>query len=479
MKTLLNFIGGNLIPPIEDKWLESINPATGAAFAQVPASTELDLQQALDAASMAFPLWSGLSHEQRAAYLFKIADMIEKNIEMLARAESEDNGKPMALARSVDIPRSALNCRFFASGLMHFSSESHYQPGFLNYTLRQPLGVGACISPWNLPLYLFTWKIMPALAAGNTVVAKPSEITPLTAYLFSELLQKVGLPAGVLNIVHGTGPDIGAPLVVAPEVKAISFTGSTKTGSLIAGSVAPHFKKTALEMGGKNAALVFADCNFDQMINTILRSAFANQGQICLCTSRILIERSIYSDFKETFVKRVKAMKVGDPLLPETNLGAVVSKTHQEKILSYIKLAVTEGGQILCGGQAIKPEGRCQDGFFVAPTVIEGLGPGCRCNQEEIFGPVVTLQVFEDESEALALANASTYGLAASIWTSDIHRAQRLSEQVQAGIVWVNTWMHRDLRTPFGGMGHSGVGREGGWEAFRFWTEPKNVCIAH
>lgn len=479
MRTLLNLIAGNLQAPCEDRWLESINPATGEPCARVPASTQQDLRLALDAASGAFPSWSGLGLDERARHLFKLADLLEQNVDLLSQAESEDNGKPLSLSRAVDIPRAADNFRFFASGLLHFASESHHQPGLTNYTLRQPLGVGACISPWNLPLYLFTWKIAPALAAGNTVVAKPSEITPLTAYLFSELVQQSTLPPGVLNIIHGTGPEIGAPLVAAPDVKAVSFTGSTRTGGLIASSVAPQFKKLSLEMGGKNAALIFADCDFESMLETVLRSAFSNQGQICLCTSRLLIERSLYADFRDALVARVQQMTVGDPLLPDTDLGAVVSQAHQEKILGYFRLAREEGGRILCGGHLIHPEGRCRNGFFVAPTVIEGLGSLCRTNQEEIFGPVVTLLPFDTEAEALSLANATEYGLAASIWTTDIYKAQRLSEQIQAGVVWVNAWMDRDLRTPFGGSGHSGLGREGGWEAFRFWTEPKNVCIAY
>lgn len=444
----------------------------------MPASDGDDLERAVAAAQKAFPAWSSLDPEQRADYLFRLAEGLEARLDDFARAESEDSGKPLSLARTVDIPRAVQNFRFFASGLLHFASESHHRPGFVNYTLRQPLGVGACISPWNLPLYLLSWKIAPALAMGNTVIAKPSEITPLTAYLLSELALEVGLPAGVLNLVHGTGPDFGVPLVAHPEVKAVSFTGSTRTGGQIATAVAPQFKKLSLEMGGKNAALIFADCDFERMLETVMRSAFANQGQICLCTSRLLVERPIYERFREALVARAKDLAVGDPFAVDSDLGAVVSQGHQEKILSYFRLALEEGGHIHCGGHVVRPEGRCAEGFFVAPTVIDGLSGLCRTNQEEIFGPVVTLLPFEDEAEALALANATRYGLAASVWTQDLSRAQRLGQALQAGIVWVNCWMARDLRTPFGGQGHSGLGREGGWEAFRFWSEPKNVCIA-
>ncbi|NVK87415.1 MAG: aldehyde dehydrogenase, partial [Gammaproteobacteria bacterium] len=349
----------------------------------------------------------------------------------------------------------------------------------INYTLRDPIGVVATISPWNLPLYLFTWKIAPALAAGNTVIAKPSEITPMTAYLFAQICQQVGLPKGVLNILHGRGQGIGQAMVEHPRIKAISFTGGTATGKHLAATAAPLFKKLSLELGGKNPALVFADCDLDKTVNQLVRAAFANQGQICLCASRIYVQREVYEPFKAAFVKAVKALQVGDPLLESTQQGALVSAAHRDKVLSYIELAKQEGGRILCGGQQITMDGRCAQGFFVEPTVIEGLTINSRTNQEEIFGPVCTIEPFNDDAEALALANGTEYGLAASLWSQDVSRCHRLAKQLDFGIVWVNTWLMRDLRTPFGGMKASGVGREGGLEALRFFTEPKNVCIQY
>jgi aminomuconate-semialdehyde/2-hydroxymuconate-6-semialdehyde dehydrogenase len=378
----------------------------------------------------------------------------------------------------MDIPRAEDNIRFFATSILHWNSEAHIMENrAINYTNRKPIGVVACISPWNLPLYLFTWKIAPALAVGNCVVAKPSEITPMTAFLFSKLCIEAGIPAGVMNIVHGAGAEAGEALVNHPRVKAVSFTGGTATGARIAAAVAPKFKKLSLELGGKNPTIIFDDCDYEKMLKTDLRSAFANQGQICLCGSRILVQESLYDRFLADFTAKVAAMKVGDPLLEETRTGALVSETHMNKILSYIDLAKQEGGRIVCGGKRVVVEGRCKGGFFIEPTVIVGLGPECRTNQEEIFGPVVTIQPFRDEAHALQLANATTYGLAASLWTGDVTRAHRFSAQLESGIVWVNTWLLRDLRTPFGGVKHSGVGREGGWEALRFFTEPQNVCV--
>lgn len=478
MLNLLNYINSKLTEPLSKKYLDNIEPATGKVFSYVPDSDERDVQLAYEAAKNAFPAWSKTALENRMMILMCIADGIEKNMETLVQAESQDNGKPLKLARAVDIPRAVSNFRFFASALQHFASESHQMPGMgINYTLRQPIGVVGCISPWNLPLYLFTWKIAPALAAGNCVVAKPSEITPYTAFLFSKICIDAGLPDGVLNIVHGLGNKVGQSIVAHPHIKAISFTGGTATGKHIATIAAPMFKKLSLELGGKNPTLIFADCHFEETVKQVVTASFSNQGEICLCGSIIFVEATIYEKFKTAFVERVKSLKVGDPNDESSNLGAIVSHQHQQKILSYIELAKEEGGTVLCGGYVVKLQGRCAEGFFIAPTVIEGLSYNCRTNQEEIFGPVVTLIPFQNEEEVLMMANSVSYGLSATIWTQDINRAHRVAEKIEAGIVWVNSWLVRDLRTPFGGIKASGIGREGGWEALRFFTEAKNVFV--
>ncbi len=475
---IANYIGGNLQAPINGKYIDNINPATGEVYSQTPDSDLADVEAAFLAAKSAYGAWSLTTTEERFKILNKIAELIDDNLDALALAETNDNGKPLWLSKKVDIPRASSNFRFFATGIMHFSTDSHHmEDKAINYTLRQPIGVVGCISPWNLPLYLFTWKIAPALAAGNCVVAKPSEVTPMTAYLLSIICQEAGLPAGVLNIIHGTGPGCGSAIVAHPQIKAISFTGSTRAGRDIAATAAPMFKKLSLELGGKNPNIIFADCNWSKMIATTIQSSFSNQGQICLCGSRILVEESIYDRFKEEFIARAKKLTVGDPLDDNTRQGAVVSKLHFDKVLGCIELAKEEGGTILLGGGAVKGTGRCEDGLFIAPTIIEGLGASCRTNMEEIFGPVVTLQSFKTEEEALQLANTSDYGLSATIWTQDVSRANRVAAKVHSGIIWVNCWLLRDLRTPFGGFKNSGVGREGGWEALRFFTEPKNVCI--
>ncbi len=475
---ILNYIGGEFCAPKGNQFFDNVNPATGEVYGQIPDSTALDVQAAVDAAQIAFPAWSNASNDFRFRILNKIAELIEENIAAFALAETTDNGKPLWLSTKVDIPRASENFRFFATGIMHFASESHSMGNTaINYTLRKPIGVVGCISPWNLPLYLFTWKIAPALAVGNCVVAKPSEVTPLTAYLLSKVCEEAGLPAGVLNIVYGNGPNCGSEIVKHPDIKAISFTGSTRAGKDIASIAAPMFKKISLELGGKNPNIIFADCDWEKMIRTTVQSSFANQGQICLCGSRILVEESIYERFKTDFVARIKALKVGDPMDETSKQGAVVSKLHFDKVMSCIELAKQEGGTILLGGNAVKPEGRCANGYFIEPTIIENLAPNCRTNMEEIFGPVVTIQSFKNEADALQKANASEYGLAATIWTQDVSRANRVAALVHSGIIWVNCWLLRDLRTPFGGFKSSGVGREGGWEAMRFFTEPKNVAI--
>jgi aminomuconate-semialdehyde/2-hydroxymuconate-6-semialdehyde dehydrogenase len=479
MVYLKNYINGANTEPIGAQYIENIAPATGQVYSYIPDSDERDVAMAVQAASAAFPAWAATPVETRHDILYKIAQLIQENIVLLAQAESIDNGKTLALASNLDIPRAAANFKFFANAITQFASESHETDGIaINYTLRAPIGIVGCISPWNLPLYLFTWKIAPALAAGNTVIAKPSEITPMTAFLFSDLCTQAGLPKGVLNIVHGYGHKVGAAIVAHPSIKAISFTGGTQTGATIARIAAPMFKKLSLELGGKNPTLIFADCAYETTLTSVLRASFTNQGQICLCGSRIFIEKSIYKKFKRDFVEKVKQLRVGDPNSASTDVGAIVSLAHQQKILSYIQLAKDEGGTIICGGKTVTVEG-LEGGYFVAPTVIEGLGVDCRVNQEEIFGPVVTLIPFTSEAEVLDYANSVTYGLSCSVWTQNLSRAHRIAAAIQTGIVWVNTWLLRDLRTPFGGMKESGVGREGGWEALRFFTEAKNVCIKY
>jgi aminomuconate-semialdehyde/2-hydroxymuconate-6-semialdehyde dehydrogenase len=475
-----NYINGQLRPAHSGGWLDNFNPSNGQVYAQIPDSDAADVQAAVEAAEAAFPAWSTCGVNERYRILHRIADLIRERLEELAQAESKDSGKAIATSRTVDIPRAEANIRFFATAILHFGSESHQMEGMaVNYTLRQPTGVVGCISPWNLPLYLFTWKIAPALAAGNCVVAKPSELTPMTAFLLSKICIEAGLPAGVLNIVHGLGPKAGQAIVEHPKIKAVSFTGGTSTGRILARTAAPMFKKLSLELGGKNPNVVFADCNFEEAVSTTVRSSFANNGQICLCGSRVYIERPIYEKFRDELVRRAKNLKVGDPFDAGTDLGSLVSKQHREKVMGYLDLAREEGGTVLCGGEPVELPGELSGGYYLSPAVVEGLPNACRTNQEEIFGPVVTLQPFDTEEEAIALANGVEYGLASTIWTGDISRAARVAERIQAGIVWINCWMVRDLRTPFGGVKNSGVGREGGTEALRFFTEAKNVCIKY
>lgn len=478
MLKIENYINGELVKPASGDYTGNFNPATGAVYSLIPDSDERDVERAVEAAKQAFPVWSKQSAEERHDVLMRVVSLIERDSDSLAEAESIDNGKPKILAKQVDIPRAVSNFKFYATAAMHTASEAHETVGqAINYTLRQPLGVVGCISPWNLPLYLFSWKIAPALAAGCTVVAKPSEITPMTAYLLSKLCIEAGLPVGVLNIVHGLGAKAGSAIVAHRDVKAISFTGGTKTGQDIARTAAPMFKKLSLELGGKNPNIIFADCDYEEMLTTTVRSSFSNQGQICLCGSRIFVERPLYEKFKTDFVERVSQLKIGDPLVAETNVGAVVSKQHLEKILSYIDLAKTESGVILIGGKQTKINGRCANGWFIEPTVIENLAFDCRTNTEEIFGAVVSIMPFDTEAEVLRYANTVEYGLSATVWTENLSRAHRVAEALESGIIWVNSWLLRDLRTPFGGMKQSGVGREGGFEALKFFTEEKNVCI--
>jgi aminomuconate-semialdehyde/2-hydroxymuconate-6-semialdehyde dehydrogenase len=480
MIKIQNYINGQFVDPINNEWIDNYCPSNGEVYGLIPNSTSEDIDKAYNSARSAFRQWSQTTLEERSRILIKISELLEANLQRFAEAESKDNGKPISLARAIDIPRAASNFRFFGNAITQFASESHESVGHnaINYTLRQPIGVVGCISPWNLPLYLFTWKIAPAIAAGNCIVAKPSEVTPMTAYLLGEICNEAGLPKGVLNIVHGLGTSTGQVIIEHPDIKAISFTGGTATGAHIARVAAPMFKKLSLELGGKNPNIIFADCDYDDMLETTVRSSFANQGQICLCGSRIFVEATIYEQFKKDFVEKVKALKVGHPSEVNTNIGALVSKPHLEKVMSYIEIAKQENGSILCGGNKIIVEG-FENGYYLEPTVIEVQNDECRINQEEVFGPVVTIMPFNNEDEVLKMANKVKYGLSATLWTNNLKRTMRMSNQLQAGIVWVNTWLMRDLRTPFGGVKASGVGREGGFEALRFFTETKNVCIKY
>ncbi len=491
MLTLHNFIDGAMVKPLSQRWMDSVEPATGKAWAQVPASGAAEIDAAVTAAQRAFPAWAATPASERSRLLLRLADLIDDNLDSLAAAESMDAGKPLSAARALDIPRAAINFRHFATLILHSAGETHEFDGgglaggisALNYTLRRPRGVAGCISPWNLPLYLLTWKLAPALATGNTVVAKPSEVTPVTAHMLAELALKAGFPAGVLNIVHGTGPEAGAALVEHPGVPTITFTGSTAVGRWIGETCGRLFKRVSLELGGKNPFIVFGDAELDGpggAIETAARAAFSNQGQICLCGSRLLVHESIVDRVVEGVVAKARAMIIGDPSEPRTQFGAITSRAQLEKIESMVNEARSLGGTVLCGGARVPANSlptRCREGFFYPPTVITGLDAACRIEQEEIFGPVVTVQTFSSDEQALTLANGTPYGLAATVFTRDVTRAHRMASQIQSGIVWVNCWMVRDLRTPFGGVKQSGVGREGGLEAMRFFTEPKNVCL--
>ncbi|MEY3385400.1 MAG: hypothetical protein RIR53_211 [Bacteroidota bacterium] len=478
MLHIRNYIGGHFCEPHSGLWIDNINPSTGEVTSVIARSDERDVSDAVSAAARAFPAWSAMPAKGRSEIMLEISRRIRLHLEDLALAETNDQGKPLWLSRSVDIPRAVDNMAFFATEILHTNTQAHQtDEHVINYTLRRPLGVVGCISPWNLPLYLFTWKIAPALAAGNTVVAKPSELTPMTAFLLSQICIDAGLPPGVLNIVHGYGPECGQAIVEHPDVKAISFTGGTSTGRRIAATAAPMFKKLSLELGGKNPTIVYDDVDVASTARSVARAAFTNQGEICLCGSRIFVQRGIYDAFQEALIIETRRFVVGDPLEPDTRTGAVVNQAHMEKVLGYIELAKQEGGTVLAGGNRAQVQGRCANGFFIEPTLIGGLPQQCRVNREEIFGPVATLIPFDSEDEAVAMANDTEYGLAASIWTSNVHRAHRTAHRLESGIVWVNTWLMRDLRTPFGGMKQSGVGREGGTEALRFFTEPQNVCL--
>jgi aminomuconate-semialdehyde/2-hydroxymuconate-6-semialdehyde dehydrogenase len=470
---IANFIDGRFVPPASGQYLDDLCPATGELLAEIPDSDRDDVDAAVRAAKNAFPSWSTMRAEDRSRILLKLADLIEQNLDELARLESDDNGKPVSLAKRMDIPRAVANFRFFATAILHHASEAHITDNVaLNYTLRQPIGVAGLISPWNLPLYLLSWKIAPAIAAGNTCVAKPSELTPLTANRLAELSLEAGLPAGVMNIVHGLGGKAGAAICEHPDVPVISFTGGTVTGAKVAAAAAPMFKKLSLELGGKNPNVIFADADLDDAIATSIRSSFSNQGEICLCGSRIFVQRAIYDQFVERFVDATKKLRIGDPTDPQTDVGALISEAHLEKVIGYVRLAREEGGAVVTGGNRVD-----RAGYFVEPAVITGLGCECRVLQEEIFGPVVTITPFDDDEEAVRSANSTKYGLSATVWTRDLQRAHRVAAQLHAGTVWINCWLLRDLRVPFGGMKESGVGREGGFESLNFFTEAKNVCV--
>ena len=478
MEKILNYINGELVEPTSGNYLDNYNPSNGQVYSLAPDSEELDINNAVAAAKEAFNTWSKTPKQERSDILMKLADIIEKYSNELIKAESKDNGKPETLAAHVDIPRAPANIRFFAGAILHDSSQMHEMDGMaINYTLRQPVGVAACISPWNLPLYLLTWKIAPALASGNTVVAKPSEVTPMTAFILSKICIEAGLPKGGLNIVHGLGSKIGDPLTTHPDTPIISFTGGTVTGKHIAAVTAPMFKKVSLELGGKNPNIIFADADFDKAVSAAARAAFTNQGQICLCGSRLFIQEDIYEKFKIALIEKTKKLKVGDPKELSSNLGAVVSKDHMNKILSKIEQAKELGGKIILGGTRVILDGESKDGYYIEPTIIEGLSYDCDVNQEEIFGPVVSLISFKTEKEVVDMANSTKYGLSASIFTESISRGHRVAANIDSGVVWINTWMLRDLRIPFGGMKQSGVGREGGFKSLEFFTEPKNICV--
>ncbi len=476
---ICSFINGEFSQPLSGRWLENHDPATGQVYSEVADSNADDVAMAVESATAASAKWSRVHVDERSGFLHRMANSLNARLDAFVQAESRDTGKPVWLARDFEIPRVVQNFRFFASLVAGAGGESYDSPAGLNVTHQVPWGVGGVISPWNLPLYLFSWKIAPALATGNCLVAKPSELTPMTAMMLGEVCQEVGLPPGVLNILQGTGPTTGQAIVEHPGVKAISFTGGTKTGATIASTAAPLFKKVSLELGGKNPNLIFADCDFHKMLATTIRSSFQNSGQVCLCGSRIYVERSIYDRFLEAFVSAVQQLKVGDPKDPATKMGPVISKPHQEKILGAIHQAVSDGGTVLCGGMPIQPEGRCSNGWFVSPTIITGMNQTCAANQDEIFGPVVTVQPFSTDDEAVSLANQSRYGLSSTVWTSNLNRAMNVSQQIESGVVWINGWLVRDLRTPFGGMKQSGVGREGGWEGLKFWTQEKNICFCN
>ncbi len=473
---LMNYIAGEFVRQSSEDWMDVFEPATGKQFAKVPHSGPQEVDQAVAAARAAQPSWGALSHSVRADWLDRIADSLEAKYEDIAALESRDTGKPIVLARAVDAYRSVANFRFFADLVREQGVERFEMSDATNIVVSKPVGVAALITPWNLPLYLLSWKVAPAIGMGNTVICKPSELTPMTANLLMETIHEVGLPSGVVNLVHGDGISAGAPLTSHPDVDLVSFTGGTATGAKVAAAASPQFKKLSLELGGKNASIIFADCDLEKTVEGVTRAAFLNQGQVCLCGSRILIEDSIYDEFVERFVDSVESMKIGDPSHESTQLGALISAEHLQKVEGYVSIAREEGGEVLTGGSPCLPK-EFENGNWMAPTVIGGLPVDSRCSTEEIFGPVVTIHRFETEQEAVDIANNTRYGLAGSVWTSDLEKGRRVAEGIHTGMVWVNTWLHRDLRVPFGGVKDSGVGREGGRWSLGFFSEPLNICL--
>ncbi len=478
IRDLRNYVGGKFVEHNGTGWMDVFEPATGNRFGRIPLSDSHDVDAAVEAARDAQPGWASVSMDERARWLDKIADSLEASFDEIAHLESRDTGKPISLAKAVDANRSVANFRFFAGQIREQEQESFEMPDATNYVVNKPVGVGALITPWNLPLYLLSWKVAPAIGMGNAVVCKPSELTPMTADLLMRVIDDVGLPAGVVNLVHGDGPGAGSPLVSHPGVDLVSFTGGTATGEKVAAAAAPAFKKLSLELGGKNSSIVFADCDMEKTVSGVVRSGFLNQGQVCLCGSRVLVEGPVYEEFEERFVEAVEKMRVGDPSEEETDLGALISEQHLQKVQGYVELAVEEGGRILTGGAPCMPSG-FEGGNWMAPTVIADLPPESRCSTEEIFGPVVTIHRFESEEEAIEISNGTRYGLAGSVWTGDLDKGRRVSEAMETGMVWVNTWLHRDLRAPFGGVKDSGVGREGGRWSLGFFSEAMNVCLKH
>ncbi len=474
---LPNHIGGKEIYAIDNNWIDNHAPSTGEVIARIPRSKIQDVEKVVESAKKAFPEWSALSKDERASWLDKIADSLEKRIDEIAVLESLDTGKPIRIARTVDAERSVANFRFYAEQIRELEEEEFRMKNATNHVIKRPVGVGVLITPWNLPLYLLSWKVAPAIGMGNTVICKPSEFTPMTANLMMQVIKDAGLPDGVVNLIHGTGIEAGAPLVSHPDVRFVSFTGGTSTGSFVAREAASSFKKISLELGGKNATIILEDCDLDRHMDSIVRASFLNQGQVCLCGSRILIQDSIFETFKIKFVEAVKNLKIGDPSKQETDLGSLISPEHLEKVRSYVDLAIQEGGTLLTGGDTPNIDSQFRGGNWITPTVVEGLSPNSRCSTEEIFGPVVTLHPFSTDEEAIAISNGTKYGLAGSVWTGDSARGTEIAKQMDTGMVWVNTWLHRDLRVPFGGVKDSGLGREGGKWSLGFYSEASNICI--